>query len=357
MDTYYQIANSDGKIWIMPDMNMDIGMLLYQPSGWKGKILKKYFPYFCRFEIVRDVLHVRKCECPVDDKLACLLKQIFNSDKLGYSWFGGTPNKHQKITIQIFKGEQILGYCKLTSSIGIQKLFEYEQNYLNWLKSKGIEHIPSCLYCGEIEYGKYIFIQSTEKSLYSKVNHELGEKELHFLTDFENKTLCCIPYIDSEQYKSVERLKSYMHLFNTENRISMDVLIKKVEEYYSSKTTYTFAAYHSDFTPWNMIVENNRLFVFDFEYAKYSFMPYLDIFHYIFQTAMFEKKRNAVKIYQYILKVQKKYTEYFDDYFISLALYLIDVVGFYMERDCGEIDQQQKIRLAVIRLLAKNINK
>lgn len=34
-----------------------------------------------------------------------------------------------------------------------------------------------------------------------------------------------------------------------------------------------FCAYHADFTPWNMYVEQDELFVFDWEYAQMTYPP------------------------------------------------------------------------------------
>ena len=40
-ETYYSFANADGKRWWMPARHMAVGMNLYQPSGTKGKLLKR----------------------------------------------------------------------------------------------------------------------------------------------------------------------------------------------------------------------------------------------------------------------------------------------------------------------------
>ena len=36
---YYRITNAEGKSWVMPERNMKVGMMLYQPSSKKGKLL------------------------------------------------------------------------------------------------------------------------------------------------------------------------------------------------------------------------------------------------------------------------------------------------------------------------------
>lgn len=350
---YFKISNTDGKIWVMPNQNMKTAMLLYQPSGWKGKLLKKYFPLLHHFSFIRKILHITVCEPPISRKQNQYFKQIFKENKLEYSWFSGTPNKHQKITVQIFKEKHIIGYCKFTESKEIYDLFKREHTFLMWMEEKGVKHVPRCLYCGKADNGLYMFVQSTEKTLNSYVNHNLGNYEISFLKSLINKTLQRKHFIDSDQYKSIKRLKLHLDTFDKRAKNSLTTLIKISENYYSSNKEYQFAAYHSDFTPWNMFIEN-ELFVFDFEYAGYSYMPFLDIFHFLFQTAMFEKEWDAYKIYNHLLMNKETYSAYFDDYTVALSLYLIDIIGLYAEREHGNLDNQQKIRLQIAEMIANS---
>lgn len=353
---YFKIKNGDGKEWILPSSNLQTALQIYQPSGWKGKGIKVLLPYLHKISFIRNFLGLLMCDSPISFELNKQIEDIFRTSKLEYSWFGGTPNTHQKITIQIFKGKNILGYCKLSKSSKVYALFEREKEYLVWLAQKGVNHVPNCLYCGKIGTDEYMFVQTTEKTPHSKAIHDLGNLELSFLSELEQKTKHKLFYENSDQFKSVARLKSCLNLFQRKEKSVLQFLIEKVEVYYLPNVMYTFAAYHSDFTPWNMFVEDDKLFVFDFEYAGYSYMPYLDVFHYIFQTAMFEKGWNATMIYDYLQKSEEQFGKYFVDFSTALCLYLIDVIGLYAEREQGFIDAQQKIRLEVADMYMKSLN-
>ena len=339
----------------MPILNMGMGMQLYQPSGWKGKVLKKYLPALHALPLVRRLLHISYCECPITEGLKKQLESIFEESDLEYSWFSGTPNVHQKVTIQIFRGKRIYGYCKVTPSQYVYTIFQREQKYLNWLEEKGVSQIPHCLYCGENDKGNYIFVQTTVKTATSFIRHVLGTMEMDFIRMFVRCTRRTVAYEKSDLYLSVERLKRHVGNFNMSEQSALNKLIQVIEAYYKKKSEYEFSAYHSDFTPWNMFVEKNKIFVFDFEYAQYSNIPYLDIFHYIFQSMMFEKRSNAVSILNRLNKEKVVFQRFFDNYEVAISAYLIDIIGFYTERDKGKSDIQQTTRIKVADLLARQI--
>ena len=157
---FYKLVNGDGKVWLMPARNMRIAMNLYQPSGIKGKLLKHFFPLLHHFGFVRKVAGAEKVACSLDGKLYNFLCKLFRNGNLEFSVFCGTPCVHQKITIQLSSGKEILGYCKVSESEEIGGIFQRECETLGKLMAKGVEGIPECLYCGEIMKGVYAFVQA-----------------------------------------------------------------------------------------------------------------------------------------------------------------------------------------------------
>ena len=62
-----------------------------------------------------------------------------------------------------------------------------------------------------------------------------------------------------------------------------------------------------------MFEEKKRLFVFDFEYAKMTYPPYLDWFHFFTQTSIFEQGMDAEKIFEAYKRSKSSISKYFDD--------------------------------------------
>lgn len=94
----------------------------------------------------------------------------------------------------------------------------------------------------------------------------------------------------------------------------------------------TFSAYHADFTPWNMFVNDGRLFVFDWEYGCMSYPPMLDRYHFFVQQYIHVRHMSADEIYRNI----SEYAWYNGTQF---RYYLLDVISRFVCRENGVISK------------------
>ena len=133
---FYKIKNSDGKCWLMPVRNVRMGLALYQPSGWKGRLLKRWFPYVHWLKVVRRKLNIEVVEHVLEEDLKRVIGSAFGVGGFEYSVFEGTPSVHQKTTIQVWNEERILGYVKVTESEEVGRLFEREASFLNEMSNE-----------------------------------------------------------------------------------------------------------------------------------------------------------------------------------------------------------------------------
>lgn len=323
-EKFYRFGNSDGKFWVVPARGMRTAMSLYQPSGRKGKMVKSLLPYLHWIAFVRRAIHAETLHCRLNKEIHKLLCEIFNTNEIDFAIFEGTPSSSQKSTLQISCGKKILGYCKISDKENIYNLFKQEAEILNWLKSKGINGVPSVLYCDKFN-DSYLFIQSTKKGNLSKITHSLTTKHIEFINQIHKKTVQYIPFEESDFYNDVLYLKSVLR-----NRQKSEVEIFErsiilIENYYSTRPCYEFSFSHGDFTPWNMYIENNNIEVFDFEFAAKTFPPRIDLIHYFLQTLILEKRLNAEEIYPRLELFKKRYN-------ISTTIticYLVHILSFY----------------------------
>lgn len=329
---YLKITNKDGKVWLMPKQHMKTGLELYQPSSKKGMLLKRWLPWLYWLKPLMGKMGMSDIEYVMDPQIHHIIEKEFNQDDVEYSVFEGTPCVHQKTTIQIFKGENILGYCKVTKNPELYSIFQHEQKLLGWFHEKGVGQIPECPYCGKTEDGNIVFLQTTTKTLNSLVGHELGIKQLEFLSMLKVKTGVEMLYHESDQYQAICSLKAHENLLTVSQQKIMSWAVDAIETYYGAQKQL-FCAYHADFTPWNMFEDAGRLFVFDFEYGRYSYMPYLDMFHFLTQTAIFERELSAKQIYEEMLGRETELKEFFDNPWMAYLIYLVDVTARFVVRD------------------------
>ncbi len=355
---YLKITNKDGKVWLMPKRHMKTGLELYQPSSKKGLLLKRWLPWVYWLKPLMGKLGMSDIEYVMDPQIHHIIEREFNQNAVEYSVFEGTPCVHQKTTIQIFKGENILGYCKVTKNPELYGIFQHEQKLLGWLHEKGVGQIPECPYCGKTEDGNIVFLQTTTKTLNSLVGHELGIKQLEFLSMLKVKTGVEMLYYESDQYQTICSLKAHENLLTVSQQKIMSWAVDAIETYYGAQKQL-FCAYHADFTPWNMFEDAGRLFVFDFEYGRCSYMPYLDMFHFLTQTAIFERELSAKQIYEEMLGRETELKEFFDNPWMAYLIYLVDVTARFVVRDglsrTSDVDKLIKIWFELMELIMNKL--
>ena len=326
---YYRITNAEGKSWVMPERNMKVGMMLYQPSSKKGKLLKTLFPLLYWNPLVRKLLHVEVCDFPFDKSIEDYLHDVFKSSYLEYAIFMGTPCKNQKVTIQVFCKGNILGYCKLTQNKDVFNLFEKEKQTLDYLNSLEIKYIPVCLDCGHVGDKYYTFVQSTIKTLKSSIKHELDEQHYRFVKELAEKTKVSVRYTDSDFGKMIHSLSLHLDCFDDEDKKYLKQGIDVVNDFYKDKSDFSF--YHGDFTPWNTFEENGKLFVFDLEYASRSCPSYMDLFHFFGQVGILENKKSVNELYKEYLQNVPTLLKYTAQPHILYISYLLYVFTFYCQ--------------------------
>ena len=331
-ERFYRFGNSDGKYWIMPVRRMRTALNLYQPSGRKGKLVKALLPSLHLFAPMRKVIKAETQHCRLNGELHSLLCKVFGVRDIEFAVFEGTPSVHQKITMQLSRKNRILGYCKLSGSNNVKELFAKESEMLKKLGKCGINAIPSSLYCGTLESGIHIFVQSTEKSASSKVIHEWGALQENFLAQLHEKTKAKLLFEKSDYYTTLTELEQHLEwLPQNIDHNTVSRAIAAIKDKYCGKEC-EFSACHGDFTPWNMFANSNKLFVFDFEYAAMSYPAGIDRYHFFTQTAVFEKHWDADEIIAYIdsnagLWINKE----------LYAMYLLDVISRFTMREGGKV--------------------
>ena len=277
------------------------------------------------------------------EELRVLLEKIFGQQGLEFAIFGGTPCVHQKITMQISRGARILGYVKVTESKEIYGIFEHEKKILDTLHGQGMGQVPACLYCGTMKIGLHLFVQSTAKTQQSEVVHAWSEKHEQFLNDLAMHTRQKVQFEDSDFYSDLNALEERLSLLGNPEVLCKD--IQEVKDRYAGREV-EFSAFQADFTPWNMFVEKERLFVFDWEYARMTYPSRLDYFHFLIQTAVFEEHLTAEKIAERYASLRSTLVPIWENPDFALQCYLLSIMSIYVQRepdvrDNGVIERMQ----------------
>lgn len=320
--SYISIVNQDQKKWTLPVHHCKVALEIYQPSGVNGLLLKAVLPFLCKIRFYRWIKCFGFCGIHLSDSLKKLLDSLFNS--YDFSVFWGTPSTDQKITIQIFNGKKILGYCKIGDGKRIQSLFQHEQYILNTLNLCGVNHVPQCVGVFSLSESETAFVQTTEKKVGAKVEHSFGKKQRDFITGLWEKTRENIQFEKTDFYKSMLYLRDHVDLLCAKYRQCVTEAIETLLTKYSQNMVF-WGVCHRDFTPWNTCVVDGNLFVFDFEYALRYGPKEIDIWHFYIQTAVYERKMSVAEIAK---EINQKYKDKKEE----ISIYLLDNMSMYLRR-------------------------
>jgi hypothetical protein len=356
--TFYAFSNVDGKQWLMPAKHLVTAMNLYQPSSLKGRVMKNFFPYFHRLHIIQKKANVEKRLYSLDLGFKAFLCRRLGVDKIDFSIFCGTPCVHQKITIQLSYGSRILGYVKLTDNEMVKNNFRREKKILDDLERKGMNCVPRCLFCGTWKDNIDLFIQTTNKTNHSFTDHQWNKRETAFIQELHNKTKLRIPFESTDFFRDLSYLNENISLLKDFDLQPVKSAINRVMRTYATKEV-NFSFCHADFTPWNIYIEKGKLYAFDFEYAKCTYPPYLDYFHFITQTAIFENHLDAEDIMKIYQKQNNNIKELLGTETMDLAYlcYLLTIISHYVQREKNEYSQSMmncfRLWIHLITLLEK----
>lgn len=344
---FYDIYNDKGKEWLINKEDYKTGLLIYQPTAWKGKLFKKFFTTVTACDFLSKKLNIKKRHISVLPEIDRILKEYFGID-YQISIFGGTPSVHQKTVIQIYRKKRILAYCKIAVSEEIGKIFDLECENLSYLRSKGIENVPEVLFRENINEFK-IFCQSSVKGIGSQSPTKLIEAHFAFLDDLYSKTTICEQFENTDYASMLDSLERNLIKLPMGDRDIIEKAIDEVRPRYAGQYV-NFCFYHGDFTPWNMAVENGKLKVFDFEYAEKSYPKYLDIFHFFMQTEIFVKHNNEDYICDDFRKFQTRFLDEKEKRHYMMC-YLLEIINLYLSRTDEENQDEQKntsLRIGVL---------
>ena len=318
------LSNSEGKKWIFPINNVKTGIHIYQPSSRKGKMVKLVLPMVAAFPFLLKSLKIKVANMCLEKPVMMYLNDLLGND-IKYSVFSGTPSPNQKVTIQLNRGQACVAYAKISEKEHIKDFFQREYTLLKFLEKVNMPGVPRALGLHEIE-DQTIFVQSGDKSGNEMEAENFDRVHFLFLEDMYKRTQVIKPFAETEYAGMLERLqKSRGHFRKAEEEI-IQRSVEMVRDFFSSETR--FCLYHGDFTPWNMYLKENALHVFDFEYAKWEYPLFLDVFHFHTQIWKLVQHKQKTEIWNMYRGLYREWQKDFGikDADIFYTAYLLDII-------------------------------
>ena len=336
-DTFYFVPNPDGTIrWIYPkSLKKPSFLSFYNTSSTRAKILASIFRLSFYFRLNKKIgIEVFK-----DSIIDKILKQYKDSN---YSIFTGTIGINRKAIIELNQNNSTKYFVKVALTEQSKDLINNEKEILNELNKYQYQSliIPKIIESDE----NYITIDNIAPKNQTQ-SSSLNEIHLNALDEIYSKTVENKSIKDSTYFEVIK--ENLDELSNTSlnknfDKNKIEILIKNMKiilESLNSEKEISFAYGHNDFTPWNMFVENDHLYLFDWELAKKDIVLLYDFFHFIFQSQILISKSDYKTIFEVIVTLIKNNSrlknivqKYNIDINENYKLYLLYTVSYYLDK-------------------------
>jgi len=232
--------------------------------------------------------------------LADYLKEILGRRDLDFAISLGTPGAHRKPVIQVLEaGGMALAYAKIGWNEATCELVGNEAEVLRRMAGADLPglSLPNLLHQGRWQ-GRLVCLQSPAPRGATRAGRDLDSGylgALHDLAAIESRPL---PLGESPFWASLRRWVGLLPGAGYGGGLS--ALLERVpRRLREEQLPCRFC--HGDFVPWNALRFNGRPFLFDWEYARWQWLPGYDLFHFLFQSRLLLTREPPASIFRDVL--------------------------------------------------------
>jgi Phosphotransferase enzyme family len=331
-------GRSNLRWWLIPQASQKLavsGMALFQPVLASAKIIKglaiAVFSLGLSSLWARKQLHISGKSCLAD---------FFGDEDIYYAFFTGTDSPHRKAAVQIMdRSGGIKGFAKIAINPAVKPLLAHEAATLRYLHTLDLQfaHIPVVLFNGE-QGNARMLVTDTLKTAQTRSAITLNARHLAFLNELAHKT--ATPAAEGDNWL-IQRLRQRYE--SLENRLSLSW--QKRFKQSLERIALGGAALgppvltHGDFTPWNTFFVEDKLYVFDWEYASQDYPAGCDLLHFLMSNPDIKRLNATGHITTVLQKLaQLQFAGAEDSSRCLLVTYLCGHALHYASRVPGETD-------------------
>lgn len=338
-EIFYFINSPNGTMrWIFPKELKHPGFLsLYNSSGLRASIFQ---------QVVKLAYQTQTHHLISSGKLVLYSKrekyvhQLYAAEDQSFSIFTGTVGPNRKVIIALHQGKTTTNFIKVPLTENATFLVNNEWNHLRCLGQFQFKHIevpkveplPAGIMLSNIKPRSHFHVSELQKLHFSALS------ELYDQTTRYCKLSSILTWNQS--------LDDIFYLFTNfkESEDSWSMKIRKMignlyelSQYFDEHVELPIAYSHGDFTPWNMYLDKDRLYVYDWELASLHRPMLFDLFHFIFQTHVLIRRSSFQEIIAAIRKMRKHPSvrrligKYDIDFDLHYQLYLFFNCAYYIK--------------------------
>jgi len=287
ISSFYIVKNRDKSIrWIVPfDLKVPHFLAFYNSPTLLSKLYSVIFRLIYLFGIQKYVFDKIHLSC--DDFLDKYIPNSINYDS--FTIFTGTAGENRKAIIELNINDKPLYFIKIGLTSSADNNIKNEKTMLKILSARKYESFvfPSVIDSQNINS---LIISNIKPStlrfganftrLHAKTIAELAKT-------FSGKQIVNRLPIYREMVTNIYSLRQGDFSNNGLDRNSVLSAVSKMERILRTippDLIVTTGVSHGDFTPWNIFVGADKLYIYDWELAKNGVPVFFDLFHFIYQS-------------------------------------------------------------------------
>lgn len=341
MKKFYYVNNPDGTLrWMIPSEAGAASFLsLYNSESLKAWLYKNFvkatFSLGCKKFFMSGSFLMKP-------DLVSHVKHIYGiEEEEQFTLFTGTRGENRKLIIEINNGEQTTHFIKICFSESAKRNLQNEIDMLTTLNkydftSLSMPHVTPGKVSGTARLSNVKPGITIPASRITEI-HLKALAEL-YAVHHEQKII-----LETAAWQTIENNLQWMYSehpfindmdeFKTRRIIH---LLGKLSASLPVEAEVPVSVSHGDFTPWNMYMDSNRLYVYDWELAKNGIPMLFDLFHFVFQSQVLLHHNDFTEIKENIKQVlqspaaQSISHKYDINTTLHYKLYLLFNISYYM---------------------------
>ena len=301
---FWYVNNPDGSIrWLFPQQaKKPLFLSLYNASSLKAKLYRQGVKLaFLAGKPEAIASGSLSLSSELSWELPEVLRDLAGED---YAIFTGTAGALRKTVVVMGKGERPDRFMKVAHTAGAVSLIQNERNMLQALANYPWNHmvlptaddspLPNAILLSNIRPAnpqpaarlKLVHIKALFELWTRQKAQNLATTSWYhdMVKDLNGLSASCDNGLDAAQLaRVINTLRFWLPDFTPQALVS---------------TTLS----HGDFTPWNMYLSGNRLFLYDWELSSWDRPLYYDFFHFIYQTEILVHRTAPAAIWARIQK-------------------------------------------------------
>lgn len=271
-----------------------------------------------------------------------LIREAIGSDAGLSCCRAGAAGPWAKDTILLLDKKSIepLYFVKTGMGAAVDSLLQNEAHWLRKLREEMTltKHIPALVSHRSGE--DFCFV--VQCPLSGHLDFSLGAAQVDFLRKLQKSSFQLMQYEDSGLCRTLDsRFADLDGLLSEAWSIRIKRALQRIKDSLS-QSSMLFVTAHNDFTPWNVRVQHERAYVFDWEYAANEHLPLFDPLHFVLLPMVLRGSSTGKMVQKANETLQRCHmwfgTEPCNEMQAQVLAYLVNLCTLYLLSDRGKSD-------------------